>query len=123
MKVNSLLKSTIVLGTLFVAVVLTPARAEDDAAFDVRPVPVKTPPPSFPSDLRRDGVSGMVAVKVLVDENGNVSECAVTKSSHAEFEAPALAAVRNWKFKPASKGGAPVKAKLIIPIKFEASEA
>ncbi len=85
---------------------------------DARPVPVKTPPPVYPADLRRDRVDGIVAVRVTIDETGNVSECAVSKSSRQEFEEPALAAIRNWKFKPASKGGAAVAVTLIIPVKF-----
>jgi periplasmic protein TonB len=93
-------------------------RADEGASYDQRPVPVKTPPPSYPDQLRRDGVEGTVAVRVQIDEDGNVIDCAVSKSSHEGFERPALAAVRGWKFKPASKGGKPVKASIIIPMRF-----
>ena len=98
---------------------LVPASAQNSSEeFDVRPVPVKTPPPIYPDALRRDGVDGLVAVKVTIDEKGSVSECVVAKSSRVEFEQPAVEAVKSWKFKPASKDGVAVKSQVVIPIKF-----
>jgi len=91
----------------------------DGPEFDVRPVPVKTPPPEYPTALKREGISGVVAVRVIIDETGAVAECSVSKSSNPEFNQPALEAVKKWKFKPAQKDGAPVKAKLLIPIQFQ----
>ena len=114
---TTLFKVAVLTLSLSVAAV-TSIRADDATDFDVRPVPVKTPPPSYPEDLKRDGITGMVAVRVHIDESGNVVECAVSKSSHEAFEQPALDAIRGWKFKPASKAGAAVKSRLIIPIKF-----
>lgn len=122
MKVKSLLTTAIVCATMFASIALPTARADESASYDVRPVPVKTPPPAYPDALRRDGISGMVAVRVLVDESGNVAECEVTKSSRSEFEQPALNAIRTWKFKPASKDGSAVRSRLVIPIAFSAGE-
>ena len=82
------------------------------------PVPVRTVPPEYPDELRRDGVSGLVMVKCSIDAQGNVSEAEVEKSSNAAFEKPAVAAVKKWKFKPAKQDGAPVAIKVSIPIKF-----
>ena len=99
--------------------------AADDTVYtkvDVNPVPVKTPPPDYPYDLKRQGVSGVVAVATVVDETGTVTSCSVTKSSNVEFEAAALAAVKRWKFKPAQKDGAPVKMRVTIPIRFNIDE-
>jgi periplasmic protein TonB len=82
------------------------------------PVPVRTVPPDYPDELRREGVSGLVMVKCTIDEQGNVVEPAVEKSSNPAFEKPALAALKKWKFKPAKLDGAPVAIKVSIPIKF-----
>lgn len=90
-----------------------------EPAFDVRPTPIKTPPPEYPFELKRTGVTGVVAVKVLIDEKGAVAECIVAKSTHPDFEKPALDAVKKWKFKPAQKAGEPVKAWLMIPLQFQ----
>lgn len=82
------------------------------------PVPVRTVPPVYPDELRRDGVSGLVMVKCHIDAQGNVVETEVEKSSNAAFEKPAVAAVKKWKFKPAKQDGNPTAIKVTIPIKF-----
>lgn len=82
------------------------------------PVPVRTVAPDYPDELRREGLSGVVMVKASIDENGNVTETLVEKSSNAAFEKPALAAVKKWKFKPAKQDGSPIAIKVSIPIKF-----
>ena len=82
------------------------------------PVPVRTVSPDYPDELRRDGVSGIVVVKCTIDEQGNVVDPTVEKSSNNAFEKPALAALKKWKFKPAKQDGAPVAIKVSIPIKF-----
>jgi protein TonB len=82
------------------------------------PVPVRTVAPDYPDELRRDGVSGVVTVKCTIDEQGNVVEPSIEKSSNGAFEKPALAALKKWKFKPAKQDGAPVPTKVSIPIKF-----
>lgn len=108
-----------ILGSLYAA---TDSLAQS-AAFDVRPTPIKTPPPEYPHSLRRDGISGIVAVKVEIDETGSVINCSVSKSSNAGFDEAALRAVKGWKFKPAQKDGAPVKISLVIPIKFSVEDS
>lgn len=82
------------------------------------PVPVRTIAPEYPSELRREGISGLVMVRCSIDEQGNVTETEVEKSSNAAFEKPAVAAVRKWKFKPAKQDGTPAAIKVSIPIKF-----
>jgi periplasmic protein TonB len=94
---------------------ITPAFAQTKAE---PPVPVRTVAPDYPDELRREGVSGLVMVKVSIDESGNVTETLVEKSSNAAFEKPAIAALKKWKFKPAKQDGAPVAIKVSIPIKF-----
>lgn len=82
------------------------------------PVPVRTVAPEYPSELRREGVSGLVMVKCSIDEQGNVAATEVEKSSNPAFEKPALDAVKRWKFKPAKQDGTPIAIKVSIPIKF-----
>jgi len=111
--------------TLVISMVLglgvAAAYADDDGAitkFDKPPVPTKTPPPNYPSSLK--GVNGMVAVVVIIDEKGSVIDATVTKSSDPAFEDPSLDAIKRWKFKPAEKDGQAVKAKVTIPVRFNA---
>jgi protein TonB len=117
MNIKTLVTKTVALSLLAGSLALANASAAE-AAFDVRPVPVKTPPPEYPIEMQRKGISGVVAVRVIIDETGAVAECTVSKSSQVEFEEPAMNAVKNWKFKPATKDGAAVKVSVVIPIKF-----
>lgn len=86
------------------------------------PVPVRMVPPKFPAEMRREGTGGVVTVKCTIDEKGNVTEPVVEKASNDAFIAPALEALRKWKFKPAKKGGTPIPLKVSIPIQFSISD-
>ncbi len=104
--------SFVALSSLFLA---APLRAETKSE---PPVPVRTVAPEYPVELRRDGVSGLVMVKCTINEQGDVVDPAVEKSSNGAFDQPALAALKKWKFKPAKQDGSPVAIKVSIPIKF-----
>ena len=82
------------------------------------PVPVRTVPPVFPEDMRRDGISGVVTVSILIDEKGNVTEPKVVKTTHEAFSQPALDALAKWKFKPAKQAGEAVAMRVNIPVQF-----
>jgi len=111
---------------LIVALAWFPLSASaDDTVYtkvDVNPVPVKTPPPDYPESMKRQGVSGVVAVTIVIDETGTVISGAVAKSSQPDFEEPAVRAVKKWKFKPAQKDGTPVKMRVTVPIRFNLEE-
>ncbi|HYD84661.1 MAG TPA: energy transducer TonB [Opitutus sp.] len=88
------------------------------ADFDERPVPVKAVSPVYPEEMVKEKASAIVTVKLVIDENGDVLEQSITKSTRAEFEGAALAAVGKWKFKPARKAGTAVRSVITLPIKF-----
>ena len=83
------------------------------------PVPVRTVAPDVPSSFSRSGSVGLVTINFLVDDKGNVQDPTIVKSSHPELEAPALTAIKKWRFKPAKKDGAAVAVHVTIPIKFD----
>lgn len=87
------------------------------------PVPVRTVAPDYPRDLRDQKVSGVVMVKCTIDEQGNVSETEVSKSSNEGFDKFAIDALKKWKFKPARQDGSPIAMTVTIPIKFVAEES
>ena len=82
------------------------------------PVPVRTYAPDYPSEMRRQGVSGLVMVNCLIDEQGNVAETKIEKQSNEAFGPSAVAALKRWKFKPAQRDGSTVQIHVTIPIKF-----
>ncbi len=81
---------------------------------DESPVPVRM---ISPASIR--GESGLVAIMCVVDENGKVVDATVSKSTNAALEQSALTAVQKWGFKPGKKDGKAVKAKIMIPVRFE----
>ena len=111
--------------TFFGLTLLPLTSSADDTIYtkvDENPVPVKTPPPRYPDSLKREGVSGLVAVTIVIDEKGAVVDTSISKSSHPDFERPALEAVGKWKFKPAKKDGAAVKVKVTLPLRFSVED-
>lgn len=114
------------LGSLVACLIaLTSLSSADDTIYtqvDEKPVPLKTPPPRYPEQLRQDGTSGIVAVSIVIDEEGNVIKATVAKSTHPEFDKPAVDAVERWKFKPAKKDGNAVKVKVTVPLRFTAEQ-
>jgi len=72
-------------------------------------------PPSYP-DVGRD-VQGTVLVQALVGTDGRVKDTKVLKSVPMLDEA-AMAAVRQWVFKPAMAKGRPVAVWVAVPVKF-----
>lgn len=102
---------------LVLAVFVAPAMAQPAVE---PPVPIRTVAPEYPHELKQIGIAGVVVVICTVDEEGNVKEPEVQKSTHSGFNRAAVDAVRRWKFKPAKQNGAPVARKISIPVKFVA---
>jgi periplasmic protein TonB len=98
------------------------SQEQDDVftKFDKSPIPVRTPPPQVPNDLK--GQAGIVSIILIIDENVDVATATVSKSTAAGFEQPSIEAVKKWKFKPAEVGGQAVRAKVTIPIHFTAAK-
>lgn len=87
------------------------------------PVPVRTVAPEYPRDMKNQGISGLVMVKCTIDEQGNVADPEISKSSNEHFDKFALDALKKWKFKPARQDGAVISVKVTIPIKFVAEQS
>jgi protein TonB len=91
------------------------------AELDQKPRAILQGSPVFPSEMRGRKVEGVVSVLFVVDAAGKVENPRVEKSSHTAFEAPALAAVRKWKFEPGVRAGQRVASKMRVSIRFPAS--
>jgi protein TonB len=79
---------------------------------------VYQPAPEYPRDLKRKNIQGTVYVIFVVNRDGRVTRPKVQKSSHPDFERPALRAVKRWRFEPGKKAGQPVPFKMRVPISF-----
>ena len=86
---------------------------------DERPRQLYQPQPRYPSAMRKQRLEGRVVLLLTLDEKGRVVHAKVSRSSQSGFNDAALAAARNWKFKPGMKGGKPVRSKILQPITFK----
>jgi len=71
----------------------------------------------YPEEAKRAGVEGTVMLQALVLEDGTVGDCRIVQSVPGLDEA-AVAAVRQWRFKPALSKNVPVSVWVATPVKF-----
>lgn len=90
----------------------------DINAIDQAPTVRSHVPPDYPLDLRRKCTTGSVLVEFIVDRDGTVISATATESTHFAFEAPAVAAVKRWKFRPGKKAGRAVNTRVRQVINF-----
>jgi len=79
------------------------------AAGDFKPTrPTSAPPPALPAALRGRSVPKWLTAELVVDAQGRPRDPLVVASRLPEMTYAVLAAVRGWRFAPATAGGAPV---------------
>lgn len=84
------------------------------------PVMTKYVQPRFPTQAQRTRTEGWVVVGYTVDVEGNVSGARVVDAQPRHlFDREAINAVERWKYKPATRNGTPVEAKLQRKIEFK----
>lgn len=86
---------------------------------DKQPNPVQRIGPVYPYEAKQAGLVGWARVWFIVDETGSVRNARIDASSHREFEASALDAIRLWKFTPGVKDGRNVRTKMMQPFSFK----
>jgi protein TonB len=75
--------------------------------------------PNYPEASRRRGEQGVVRVELLVDPNGRVVDVRVLESSgFSTLDAEAVKTVRDWRFRPAQRGGLPVAGSITTAVHF-----
>lgn len=81
----------------------------DIADLDQRPRPISQVEPRYPLEMKKAKITGSVVLLFVLNENGRVEDLRVEASSRPEFEKPALAAVRKWRFQPGTREGKAVR--------------
>jgi len=97
-----------------------PRGAPDPSAFvavDDPAEPIYTVKAPYPDIARQAGVEGTVVVQALVGTDGRVRDTRILRSIPM-LNGAAQDAVRQWRFKPASAGGAPVATWISVPMVF-----
>lgn len=83
------------------------------------PEAIKRVKPVYPPMAVKAGVEGKVILNIVVDEKGDVLEATIVMASPPGiFEDAAIAAMLQWKFKPAMQRDQPIKVRLGYPIEF-----
>lgn len=67
----------------------------------------RSQPPVHPESIARYRVKGEVEITLDVEADGTVSNARAGWATHPDFVAPALAAVREWRYRPAIRDGQP----------------
>jgi TonB family protein len=75
-------------------------------------------PPRYPSVARARGIEGIVVMRVLVDKEGRVKSADVLSGDPLLTQA-ALEAVRQWRYKAGTLGGAPAEAEVTANVVFK----
>ena len=84
---------------------------------DQKPRAIYQPGPIIDDKVRRKA-PGQVSVVFVVNARGKVEDPIVQASSDPVFVAPALAAIRKWKFEPGQRNGKAVRIRMRVPITF-----
>ncbi len=75
--------------------------------------------PIYPDMAREANVDGTVLVQALVGKDGKVKDTKVVKSDNEMLNNAAVAAVKQWVFKPALSNNKPVAVWVAVPVKFK----
>ena len=81
------------------------------------PEVIEKVPPAYPEWARAKGIQGTVIVQALVGRDGLVKNTRIA-ASIPDLDDYAIAAVKQWRFKPAQTKGEPIAVWVAVPVKF-----
>jgi len=82
------------------------------------PIPIYKPEPAYSEEARKAKYQGTVVLWIVVDAQGNVTDCRVVRPLGLGLDEKALETVRTWKFKPAMRNMVPVPVRVIVEVSF-----
>lgn len=121
---------TALASTLICALLVVPTTALGQPAPEApAATPKLTPPelvenvePVYPESKKAAHESADVELKLTVDESGAVTDVEVTRSAGDAFDEAAIAAARQLKFKPATRDGSAIAARIPFHFAFQVAE-
>ena len=75
--------------------------------------------PDYTEDARRRGVTGDVGLEIVVRRDGSVGDVRLMRGLGAGLDQRAIDAVRQWRFSPALRQGAPVDVVVEVAVEFK----
>ena len=83
------------------------------------PVLLREVRPGYTDEARRRSIEGDVVLEIVVRQDGSVGNVKVTRTLGAGLEQKAIEAVRQWRFGPARRHGAPVDVVVEVSVEFK----
>lgn len=96
---------------------LAPIKSQD---FDVPPRVLEGKRPDYPEPEGANREKGFVSIICTIDAQGRLIDFDLESATSPSFAIAALNAISQWKFAPATKNGHPVRAKIRVPMHFNA---
>jgi TonB family protein len=96
---------------------------DDQLDFDTPPVMVQAVRPEYPDIARKIGADGVVRLKALILETGEIGKIQIVESASPILVDAAVTALRQSQFMPARKDGEPCCGFVIIPFVFGQEDA
>jgi TonB family protein len=84
------------------------------------PAPMRKVDPKYPPTLIKEHVEGEVVLYAVIRSDGSVDSIQLVRGIDDQLDANAMQALSQWKFRPATKQGAPVDLEAIVHIPFHA---
>jgi TonB family protein len=85
----------------------------------VPPVVLRQQLPSYPGQVKQPMVG---AVEVVIDENGYVIQASMRASVLPTYDRQVVGAAQNWRYKPATLNGTPVKFRKVVQVAVTPSQ-
>lgn len=101
---------------------------EDAVRADTAPPEVHPPEllepfaPDYPGKALRDGIEGCVVLRLTIDVDGSVVEADVMEPAGHGFDEAARAAALRARYRPARRGDAAMRARILTRVEFELPE-
>jgi len=86
----------------------------------IAPGPLRKIDPKYPPTLINEHVEGEVVLYAVIRRDGSVDSIQLVRGIDEQLDANAMQALSQWKFRPATKQGAPVELEAIVHIPFHA---
>lgn len=84
------------------------------------PVLIKQVLPLYPKEATREHITTKVFLEAIIDANGIPQRIKIIYSPHDQFgfSREAIAALKQWRFRPGMKGGKPVAVRMNLEVDF-----
>jgi protein TonB len=108
--------------TFVVTMLALPACADEaDVGPILEPQVIESVPPDWPTSWIGRIPPGEVSLLVTIGTDGTVTKVEVLRKDHERYVEPSVNAVKQWRFKPATREGEAMEMGMVIVMRFESN--